>query len=123
MKLYPGNESEKHLIREVIKDLKERNQISGRTIQVADKSLNCSANIINALANNDGYLFSKSVKQLPEIEKTWVLLKSSYKNITDSNGTLLYKIKECIDEFPYTYMDKEGKTHTVKLKEKRVVTY
>ena len=123
MKLYPGNESEKPVIRAVIKELKARNHISGRTVQVADKGLNCANNIIDALKNGDGYLFSKSVKQLPEIERTWVLLKSGYKQITDSDGTLLYEIKECIDEFPYTYTDENGKKHTVKLKEKRVVTY
>jgi len=94
-----------------------------RTVQVADKGLNCANNIISALKNKDGYLFSKSVKQLPETEKAWVLLKNDYKKITDSNGTLLYEIKECIDEFPYTYTDENGKKHTVRLKEKRVVTY
>ena len=123
MKLYPGNESEKPVIRDVIKELKDRNQISGKTVQVADKGLNCADNVINALKNKDGYLFSKSVKQLPETEKTWVLLKDGYKKVIDSNGTLLYQIKECIDEFPYTYTDENGKKHTVRLKEKRVVTY
>ena len=123
MKLYPGNESEKPVIREVIKELKGRNQISGRTVQVADKGLNCANNIINALKNNDGYLFSKSVKQLPETEKKWILLKDGYKKIMDKKGTLLYLIKECVDEFPYTYTDENGKEHTVRLKEKRVATY
>lgn len=123
MKLYPGNESEKPIIREVIKDLKNRNQITGKTIQVADKGLNCSNNIINAIKNKDGYIFSKSVKQLPEVEQTWVLLDNDYKEVFDENGTLLYKIKECVDEFPYTYTHENGKTTTVKLKEKRVVTF
>jgi transposase len=123
MKLYPGNESEKPVIRQVIKELKSRNQISGRTVQVADKGLNCANNIISALKNKDGYLFSKSVKQLPETEKVWVLLKKGYKKITDSYGTLLYEIKECVDEFPYTYTDENGRKHTVRLEEKRVVTY
>ena len=49
MKLYPGNESEKPVLRTVIDDLKQRNHISGRTIQVADKGLNCCANILHAL--------------------------------------------------------------------------
>ena len=39
MKVYPGNESEKPVIRKVIDDLKSRNNISGKTIQVADKGL------------------------------------------------------------------------------------
>ncbi len=123
MKLYPGNESEKPVIRDVIKELKNRNQISGKTVQVADKGLNCAENIINALKNKDGYLFSKSVKQLPETEKTWVLLQNGYKKVIDSDGKLLYRIKECVDEFPYTYTDENGKKHTVRLKEKRVVTH
>ncbi len=41
MKLYPENESEKPEIRDIIDDLKSRNNISGRTIQVANKGLNC----------------------------------------------------------------------------------
>lgn len=123
MKLYPGNESEKPVIRDVINELKVRNQISGKTVQVADKGLNCAENVINAIKNKDGYLFSKSVKQLPETEKTWVLLKDGYRNVIDGDGTLLYQIKECIDEFPYTYTDDNGKKYAVKLKEKRVVTY
>jgi len=123
MKLYPGNESEKPVIREVIQELKERNQLSGKTVQVADKGLNCAENIINALKNKDGYLFSKSVKQLPETEKTWVLLEAGYKDVVDSKGNLLYKMKDCVDEFPYTFTDENNKKHTVKIKEKRVVTY
>lgn len=114
MKLYPGNESEKPVIRDVIKELKDRNQISGKTIQVADKGLNCSDNVINALKDHDGYLFSKSVKQLPETEKAWALLKDGYRKVLDSDGTLLYQIKECVDEFPYTYTDENGKKHVVR---------
>lgn len=123
MKFYPGNESEKPVIRDVIKELKGRNRISGKTVQVADKGLNCAENIINALKNKDGYLFSKSVKQLPETEKEWVLLQHGYKKVVDGDGVLLYRIKECVDEFPYTYTDKNGKKQTIRLKEKRVVTY
>src|SRR5699024_9853829 len=69
MKLYPGSESEKPVIRKVIDDLKSRNNISVKTIQVADKGLNCSENILHAVKSGDGYLFSKSVKQLPETEQ------------------------------------------------------
>ena len=81
MKMYPGNESEKPVLRNIIDDLKQRNHISGRTIQVADKGLNCFHNILHALKAGDGYIFSKSVKTLPETEKTWVLLKEGYLDI------------------------------------------
>ena len=49
MKLYPGNESEKPVLRNVIDDLKQHNHITGRTVQVADKGLNCFNNILHAL--------------------------------------------------------------------------
>ena len=123
MKLYPGNESEKPIIREVISKLKHKHGVQGRTIQVADKGLNCANNIFFAKENGDGYIFSKSVKQLPEVEKTWILLNRDYKAIKDDNGNVIYYYKECVDEFPYAYTDNKGKKHTFKLTEKRVVTY
>lgn len=123
MKLYPGNESEKPVLRKIISELKTQNNIEGKTVHVADKGLNCAKNIYAAKANGDGYLFSKSVKQLPEKEKTWVLLQNDYKYVKDENGQILYKYKSCIDEFPYDYSDDTGKTYTFKLKEKRLVTY
>ena len=123
MKIYPGNESEKPVIRNIIQDLKQRNGISGRTVQVADKGLNCAENIVSALKSGDGYIFSKSVKQLPEAEKIWVLLENDYRDVKDRNGNTLYRIKECVDDFTYQIADKNGKKKTVKLKEKRVVTF
>ena len=124
MKLFPGNQSEKPVIRKVIDDLKKRNSVSGRTIQIADKGLNCAENIFHALKNGDGYIFSKSVKQLPEIEKTWVLLSNDYRDIKDANGDVLYRIKECVDAFEYKFKDSEtGKIKKFKITEKRIVTF
>ena len=123
MKLYPGNESEKPVLRNIIDDLKKRNSISGKTIQVADKGLNCAENIIHALQSGDGYIFSKSVKLLPETEVTWVLLDNDYRDVTDKNGNLLYRIKECVDDFTYTVTDSEGKKRKLQLPEKRVATF
>lgn len=123
MKLYPGNESEKPVLRNIIDDLKKRNSISGKTIQVADKGLNCAENIIHALKSGDGYIFSKSVKLLPETEITWVLLDNDYRDIIDKNGNLLYRIKECVDDFTYAITDSTGKKRKVQLREKRVATF
>ena len=123
MKLYPGNESEKPIIRNIIDDLKQRNNIQGRTIQIADKGLNCINNIIHALKYGDGYIFTKSVKKLPSVEKTWVLLKNDYVDVKNRKGEVLYQIKECVDDFSYTYTDDDGNQRSVKLTEKRVVTY
>lgn len=123
MKMYPGNESEKPVIRNIIDDLKQRNHVSGRTIQIADKGLNCINNIMHALKSGNGYIFSKSVKTLPETEKTWVLLSNDYVDVTNKKGELLYRIKECVDDFLYTYTDENGQKRKIKLPEKRVVTF
>ena len=123
MKLYPGNESEKPIIRNIIDDLKQSSHISGRTIQVADKGLNCFNNIMHALKAGDGYIFSKSVKNLPETEKTWVLLENDYVDVKNKKGEVLYRIKDCVDDFSYTYTDDTGHKKTLKLTEKRIVTF
>ena len=122
MKMYPGNESEKPVLRDVINHLKKQNNITGKTIHVADKGLNCSQNIAFSKTNGDGYLFSKSVKGLPEKEKAWVLLDNDFNEMKDKNGKVLYRYKSCIDKFPYT-VEHEGKEVTVNLTEKRLLTY
>lgn len=122
MKMYPGNESEKPILRDVIDGLKNRNNITGKTIHVADKGLNCAQNIAFSKQNGDGYLFSKSVKTLPSTEKTWVLLEQDYKDVKDKSGKLIYRYKSCIDTFPYS-IEYNGKKQTIMLTEKRLVTY
>ena len=124
MKLFPGNQSEKPVIRTIIDNLKQRSNINGRTIQVADKGLNCAENIIHALRDGDGYIFSKSVKTLPETEKTWVLLQNGYTEVKNQKGEVLYRIKECIDDFTYTYTDdSSGSRKSVRIPEKRIVIF
>ena len=124
MKMYPGNESEKPILRNTIRDLKNRNNIEGRTIQIADKGLNCARNIIEATDNCDGYIFSKSVKILPQTEKVWVLNDDGYIDVCNDRGEILYRYKSCVGEFEYSYFNEEKQT-TIrkKLKEKRVVTF
>lgn len=124
MKLFPGNQSEKPVIRNIIDDLKKRNALSGRTIQIADKGINCAENIFHALKNGDGYIFSKSVKQLPETEKTWVLLPNDYRDVKNVGGEVMYRIKECVDEFQYKFKDSDtGLEKKFRITEKRIVTY
>ena len=120
--MYPGNESEKPVIRDVINRLKMQNNVTGKTIHVADKGLNCAQNIAFSKQNGDGYLFSKSVKGLSENEKVWVLLDQDFKEVKDSNNKLLYLYKSCIDKFPYK-IEHEGKNVNIKLTEKRLLTY
>lgn len=122
MKMYPGNESEKPIMRNIIDELKNSNNIKGRTIHVADKGLNCAQNIAFSKKNGDGYLFSKSVKGLPQKEQEWVLLDNGFTDVKDKKGNIKYRYKSCIDTFPYTF-EIEGKNITVQLTEKRLLTY
>ncbi|MDO5650076.1 MAG: IS1634 family transposase [Gallicola sp.] len=123
MKLYPGNEPEKPMIRSVLANLKQRHQVQGKTVRVADKGLNCAENIQDALREKDGYLFSRSVKMISETEKTWVLLRQDYQPTKDAKGQILYWWKECVDAFSYDMPQKDGSKKKEKIVEKRVVTY
>ena len=123
MKIYPGNESETTKLREVIDRLKRHNGVTGRTVHVADKGLNCAKNIAFSKSAGDGYLFSKSVKMLPATEKTWVTLDNgTFRERKDRRGKVLYRYKSCVDKFPYK-MERDGVEITVSLTEKRLVTY
>ena len=130
MEMYPGNQSEKPYIRKMIEEMKTKYNVKGRTIQVADKGLNCAKNIYSATKEaNDGYVFSKSIhgNNLSAIEKEWVLLEDDSYNkwtcVFDSNNKLIYKVKETIDVFDYEFIDDLGNKVKFKQKEKRVVTY
>jgi hypothetical protein len=122
MKMYPGNESEKPVIREVISELKSQNGITGRTIHVADKGINCAKNIAFSKKNGDGYIFSKSVKTLPAKEKAWILLDQGWTEVKDRDGKVLYSCKSCVDKFPYE-VEHDGGNATVLLTERRLLTY
>ena len=123
MSVFPGNESEKPQLREVVDGLKRRNAITGRTVRVADKGLNCADNVADAILAGDGYIFSKSVKALPAAERAWALSADGWADVTDDKGNVLWSHKEATGDFEYRVTDAEGKKRTVTLPEKRVVTY
>lgn len=134
MQMYPGNESEKPYIRKLIEEMKRRYKVSGKTIQVADKGLNCARNIYAAVKESeDGYIFSKSIhgKCLSAKEKQWLLLENDtniFKNYTDEKGNLLYRLKSCVDTFSYNFKETDPETGEItevsfSVKEKRVVSY
>lgn len=134
MQMYPGNESEKPYIRKVIEEMKRRYNVSGKTIQVADKGLNCARNIYAAVKEaGDGYIFSKSIhgKNLSEKEKKWLLLENDtnvFKDYTDEKGNLLYRLKSCVDTFSYSFKETDTETGeetevSFSVQEKRIVSY
>ena len=116
MQMYPGNESEKPYIRKVIEEMKSRYKVSGKTVQVADKGLNCARNIYAAVKEaNDRYIFSKSIhgRNLSEKEKKWLLLENEqniWKDYRDKDGNLLYRLKSCVDSFSYQFKEIDPET-------------
>lgn len=134
MQMYPGNESEKPYIRKIIDEMKQRYKVPGKTVQIADKGLNCARNIYAAVKEaNDGYIFSKSIhgKNLSEKEKTWVILENDanvFTNYTDEKGRLLFRLKSCVDTFSYQFKETDPETGeevttTFSVTEKRIVSY
>lgn len=134
MQMYPGNESEKPYIRKVIEEMKQRYKVDGRTVQVADKGLNCAKNIYAAAVEaNDGYIFSKSIRgnSLSKQEKEWILLENEsnvFVDHRDESGKLLYRLKTCVDEFKYRFKETDPETgkeveKEFSVREKRVVSY
>jgi transposase len=134
MQMYPGNESEKPYIRKVIDEMKQRYKVSGKTVQVADKGLNCARNIYAAVKEaNDGYVFSKSIhgRNLSEKEKTWVVLENGenvFTDYRDEKKQILFRLKSCIDTFSYQFkeIDPESGEETIthfSVTEKRIVSY
>lgn len=120
MNIYPGNQSEKPKIKEVIDELKRDIPDSGRTVRVADKGLNCAANIFDALQTGDGYIFSKSIKAQSEKERLWALDQTGFRVHADAlTGEIIGSIKSVVDTFSYTI---PGTNKTVSVKEKRIVS-
>lgn len=134
MQMYPGNESEKPYIRKIIQEMKDRYKVAGKTVQVADKGLNCARNIYAAVVEaDDGYVFSKSVHGhgLSVKEKQWLLLENDanvYTDYKDHNGKLMFRLKSCVDTFSYKFKELDSETGEEKVitfntKEKRIVSY
>ena len=124
MKLYPGNQSEKPVLREVIRSLKKQHRKADRIVQVADKGLNCAENIYSALKDKDGYIFSKSVKQLSEKERVWALKPEGFVSVQDpDDDSLRFRIKSDIDVFDYEFTNRSGRKISFRAREKRIVTY
>ena len=144
---YPGNESEKPYLRKRVEDMKTRNNVNGRVIEVADKGLNCARNIYSAVMEaKDGYIFSKAIRghSLSKEEQEWILMDddkyNKWESVRDDVGNLLYKYKtskhiartgknkgKVVDYANYTYKCKinpsDDKETEFNVLEKRIVTY
>ena len=140
---FPGNQSEKPFLRNRVEDMKARNNVTGRVIQVADKGLNCARNIYSAVIEaNDGYIFSKSIKgtSLTTEQKEWIISSDDDLNkwidVKNEDGSTNFKYKtvktigkskRVYDFGVYEYKCKINSDDTKEtkftVKEKRIVTY
>jgi len=129
LKMYPGNESEQPKIRELVAGMKKENGIQGRTIQIADKGLNCARNIHEALKNGDGYIFSKSLKKQPDKEldrlkgldrSNWQIVREEGK---DGEKKEKYRCYSYTGDFEYSYADDLGTPVRFTTREKRIITF
>jgi hypothetical protein len=76
--LYPGNTNDCETLLPILKEVKRRYHL-GRTVVVADKGLNTSENIAANIVDNNGYVFSQSVRKGDKALKKWVLDPSGYR--------------------------------------------
>lgn len=127
MELYAGNESEIPHLPSSIAAMKKKGHITGKTVRVADKGLNCAANVEDALAAGDGYLFSRSLKKISEQDRAWAIGDIGDDNVWHEvcgrEGAVRFRYKEITDVFDYAFTRRGGKKETVGLQEKRIVTY
>ncbi len=103
--------------------MRRRAGVTGKVVRVADKGLNCADNVADAVLSGDGYIFSKSVKQLPRAELAWVLSDEGWVDVAGVDGQARYSYKKVVGDFEYKVNSENGKKRAVALPEKRVATY
>lgn len=95
--LFPGNESEKLMMRPALKKSKSKFGIN-RTIIVADRGQNTSDNTVfiagkndDKHTNHDGYVYGQSIIGADKEFKTWALDQSEFTNdyIYDEDGNIV----------------------------------
>ena len=95
--LFPGNESEKLMMRPTLKKTKSKFGID-RTIIVADRGQNTSDNTVfiagkndDERTNHDGYIYGQSIIGADKEFKTWALNQAKFTNdyIYDDDGNLI----------------------------------
>ncbi|MGI6781345.1 MAG: IS1634 family transposase [Acholeplasmataceae bacterium] len=115
-KIYPGNESEYPFYNEVIGQMKEKHNIKGKVIRIADKGLNSSENIAKTYLDGDGYIFSETVRGAKKEIKDWIIDPKGYEEILDKEGNLMAKYKSRVDYFDtLTVTNKDGKKVKVEI--------
>lgn len=82
-----------------------------RVVVVADKGLNTSSNIAEAVSKGDGFIFSQSVRRATKKLKAWVRDEAGYEKSASGN----FKIKSRQAHKSIRVADDAGKAKTVKV--------
>ena len=94
-RVFPGNAADCTTMIPVLSDMKRDHGLE-RVVAVADKGLNCSANIAAAAAAGDGFVFSQSVRgtKSDKALKEWVVDDAGYAHGSDEGGRFKSKSKQ-----------------------------
>lgn len=124
---FPGNESERPELHKNVQALKERSEIEGRTIIVADKGLNSGDNMYQAIKNGDGYVMGQKVRGASKETISWILQddeNSPYAKTLNKDGVVTYKVKSEVGEYAINITSPfNAQKATINLIQKRVVFY
>jgi len=93
--LFRGNTNDNETLHEAM----DRSIIDfqdSRKIVVADKGMMSAYNILKIRAAKNGYVISQSIRKSDEDTKKFALSEEGWTNTSDSNGEILYRVKERI---------------------------
>lgn len=116
-KLFSGNTQDSQTMLDVLCDMKHDFNVE-RVVCVADKGLNCSANIAATVGRKDGFVYSQSIRGTKSSDalRTWVIDKSGY--AVQEDGTFKVKSKQGYKMIEVE--DGEGKKKKVRIEVKYV---
>lgn len=117
--IFPGNANDMTTMLPAMKKAGLRNagdMADERIIVVADKGLNTSANLAAITLDNNGFIFSQTVRRAEGKLKSWVLSDEGY--IESESGR--FKIKSRIADKAVYVAGEDGKKHKVMIPVKEV---
>ena len=116
-KLFEGNTNDSTTLMPVLHELKDEYNF-GRVIVVADKGMNTGENIAYNIINNNGYIYSQTVRGGTKELKDYVLSDDGYD--TSSDG---FKIKSRVITTKIWIENDKGKRVQVDIDQKQVAFY
>jgi len=105
-RLFPGNHIDQTTLRPALKKSIDRLKF-GRVIIVADGGLNSDKNIAHILAEENGYILSRSTKKSARTVRDWMLEEEGYA----WNESRTFKVKSKIRQ--RTIKDEDGISHEI----------